>query len=123
MEIFNAATKSARDNRTLRKDVDDKLAESMKSLETFASALVIDIVNVARQTFIKDGKMRAVLDIDFKGANELVRHEPAEQLIKLKLEQLDPSLNATVHIGPDMSGNWKTKPELVVEFTPKPKAE
>ena len=118
MEIFDADTKAARVNRERKKE-EDKQTKGLKNLTAVMDGLVHDIVNTARRTYIKDGRMRAVLDLDFPKANDLVGCERAQQLIKLKLELLDPSLEITVKIGPDMSGNWKSKPELVVEFTPK----
>ncbi len=120
MDIFGGAQHEAREE-FLRKEAEKTTPaiRGMNNLTKHLSEVVDGIVASARDIYERKGEMKGVFDLDFMDAYTLVGYKPAEDLIKQSLEELDPSLEATVNIKPDCSGNWVTKPELVVEFTNK----
>lgn len=120
MDIFGSEQHKAREKFLREKaDRENPARRGMASLQATLPAVIEQIVHSAHDIYTRHGEMKAVVDLDFIDAYTLVGYKPAEDLIKQKLEEFDPSLEATVNIKPDCSGNWVTKPELVVEFTNK----
>lgn len=106
--------------RKIKAIEDDKRANPVKyallDLEASKDEIVAALVESTRQIYTRDGTLKGVADAKDGSASRLVDNVEAQQLIARWLEEYDPSLKATVKIGPDCSGNWNSTAEIVVTF-------
>ncbi len=91
--------------------------EAMALLKLYRREIVDDIVESTRRRYVAKGELKAGVDMH-EQFRPLEGNSKAEALIASWLKEYDPSLKATVKIGPDCSGNLQYHPELVVTFTP-----
>jgi acyl carrier protein len=116
MRIIREQEKRAFRDRHGSDDLSTPLAYELNCLREDEARLVSALVASARRNYIKNGVLQAVADLKSDTSDLLINNKQAEELIAQWLRDEDPSLEPTVKIGPDRSGNIRYATQAVVTF-------